>query len=100
MKTNCWEIKKCGREAGGKNASILGICPASTEARLHGVHGGQNAGRACWIVKATLCGGEQQGGYGEKFKNCQRCEVFAKIHDEEGMNYINSALLLPKVKTG
>jgi hypothetical protein len=71
MKANCWEVKKCGREAGGKNARELGICPATTDTRLHGVHEGKNAGRACWILAGTLCGGKLQGSFGEKFKNCQ-----------------------------
>ena len=49
---NCWEHKKCGREPGGSETESLGVCPAAVESRLDGVHGGRNAGRACWIVGA------------------------------------------------
>jgi hypothetical protein len=66
-KLNCWEFKKCGRQPGGENIEKLGLCPATTEARLDGVHNGNNAGRACWVVSGTLCGGEVQGTYAKKF---------------------------------
>jgi len=50
MKTNCWEYKKCGREPGGSKARELGIYLAATETKMAGVHGGSQAGRACWVV--------------------------------------------------
>ena len=28
---NCWEVKKCGREPGGKSVATLGVCPAASE---------------------------------------------------------------------
>jgi hypothetical protein len=28
-KLNCWELKKCGREAGGAKSNEMGICPAA-----------------------------------------------------------------------
>jgi hypothetical protein len=28
-KLNCWEISQCGREVGGINVWILGVCPVS-----------------------------------------------------------------------
>ncbi len=46
-KKNCWEFKGCGRDAGGNKVKELGICPASTEQRLHKVHDGHCAGRTC-----------------------------------------------------
>ena len=58
MRQNCWEALDCGRQRGGRYAEELGMCPASQEVRLDGVHGGMNAGRACWVVAGTLCGGE------------------------------------------
>ena len=54
---NCWEFKSCGRQPGGSRVSDLGTCPASTEARIDGSNQGKNAGRACWFVAGTLCGG-------------------------------------------
>ncbi|MHB8843380.1 MAG: two-CW domain-containing protein [Nitrospirota bacterium] len=53
--TNCWEFKRCGREAGDNKVKELGMCPVSTEQRLDGVHDGECAGRACWILAGTLC---------------------------------------------
>jgi len=69
-KKNCWEIKKCGRETGGAKTRELGVCIASAEKRLDGVNGGKNAGRACWGVSGTLCGGTVQGSFATKMGNC------------------------------
>ena len=60
-KINCWEYKKCGREAGGAHVHDLGVCPVTEEKRLDGAHEGVNAGRACWVVAGSLCKGEVQG---------------------------------------
>lgn|SRR5574341_489867 len=83
MKTNCWEFKKCGREPGGKKAAELGVCPATTTAGLDGVHGGKNAGRACWVVAGSLCGGKIQGTYAQKLSNCWRCEFMNAVKQDE-----------------
>ena len=42
-KLNCWEFKKCGREAGGSKVGELGLCPAATTRAVDGVHDGKNA---------------------------------------------------------
>jgi hypothetical protein len=60
-KLNCWEFKKCGREAGGAKAKELGVCPATEDEKLNTVHGGKNAGRSCWVLAGTMCGGKVQG---------------------------------------
>ena len=83
MKTNCWEFKKCGREPGGKKAAELGVCPATTTSGLDGVHGGKNAGRACWVVAGSLCGGKIQGTYAQKLSNCWRCEFMNAVKQDE-----------------
>ncbi len=83
MKQNCWEYKKCGRQQGGENVAELGICPATTQAKLDGVHGGKNSGRACWVVAGTFCKGEVQGTFAEKFANCEKCDFYAKVKAEE-----------------
>lgn len=54
---NCWEFKKCGREK-------TGDCPAVTK----------NLGRMCWIVAGTMCGGQVQGTFAKKYKNCLACD--------------------------
>ncbi len=31
MKTNCWEVKNCGRQPGGAKVGELGACPAAMD---------------------------------------------------------------------
>jgi hypothetical protein len=83
MKKNCWEHKKCGREPGGSKAAELGICPVTTYTELDGAHEGQNAGRACWAIAGSLCGGKIQGTYAQKLHNCWRCEFMNAVKAEE-----------------
>jgi hypothetical protein len=75
---NCWEFMKCGRE----RPNAMGICPAVTEARADGINGGKNAGRVCWAVAGTLCGGMVQGTYAQKLMICAECDFRAKVHNE------------------
>ena len=97
-KFNCWEIKKCGREPGGVNVEELGVCPATTESRLDGTHGGKNAGRACWVVAGSMCGGKIQGTYAEKYANCSKCEFFMKVKSEENGSFEMTATLIKKLQ--
>ncbi len=83
MKKNCWEFKGCGRQPGGTRAKELGICPVTTHKELTGVHGGENAGRACWVVAGSLCGGRIQGEYAQKLNNCWRCDFLNMVKQEE-----------------
>ena len=83
MKMNCWKFKKCGRQPGGPKAAELGVCPATTSGALNGAHGGANAGRACWVIAGSLCGGKIQGTYAKKLANCWRCEFMNKVKQEE-----------------
>lgn len=55
----CWEFMKCGRE---KNGS----CPAIT----------QNAGRSCWLVSGTLCGGKVEGRFAKEIRSCMLCDFY------------------------
>ncbi|MBL7031656.1 MAG: hypothetical protein ISR97_00550 [Nitrospira sp.] len=98
-KLNCWEIKQCGRETGGIKVSELGECPASTEKRLHGVHGGMNAGRTCWVVAGSMCGGKIQGTYAEKYMNCNICDFYMKVKSEESDEFNLTATLLVKLES-
>lgn len=98
MKKNCWEFKGCGREPGGKNAEILGICPATIESHLDGTHGGKNAGRACWVVAGTLCRGEVQGTFAKKFGDCLKCDFFQLVRKEEGNLFIISTAILKMLR--
>lgn len=82
MRLNCWEFKKCGRQAGGKRVGDE-PCPASTETRLDGVHGGKNAGRACWAVVGTMCGEPASGRFALETEDCGRCEFYQMVRSEE-----------------
>ena len=97
-KQNCWEVKQCGRQPGGLNAKELGVCPATTEARLDGVHGGKNAGRSCWVIAGTLCRGKVQGTFAQKFRDCEKCEFYQQVKKEEFTQFVLSALLYRKLE--
>jgi hypothetical protein len=62
---NCWEIKHCGREAGGAKVAELGVCPAYPE---HGHH--------CARIAGTLCGGKVQGSFAAKLSSCMQCAFY------------------------
>jgi hypothetical protein len=94
MKTNCWEFKRCGREPNGNKAAELGVCPVTTNDRLDGVHDGSKAGRACWMVAGSLCGGEVQGTFAQKMKNCMDCDFYNAVKNEERGNFKMSAVLM------
>lgn len=96
-KLNCWEFKKCGREAGGEHTRDLGVCPAAVEQKLDGTHGGENAGRSCWIIAGTLCKGTVQGTFAQKYLSCEQCDFYKKVKDEEIPKFMLSALLLKKL---
>lgn len=97
-KQNCWEFKKCGREPGGARVAELGICPAATEDRLHGTHDGTNAGRACWVVAGTYCGGQIQGTFAKKFGNCATCEFYQNVVKSEYPRFVLSYVLLNRLR--
>lgn len=82
-KKNCWEFKNCGRQPGGSRTMELGVCPVTEHAELHGAHDGKNAGRACWVVAGSLCGGRIQGTYAQKLSNCWRCDFFINVKNQE-----------------
>ena len=93
-KVNCWEFKKCRREPGGAHIRDLGICPATKEERLNGVHGGKNGGRSCWVLAGTLCKGKMQGTFAQKDRNC---DFYKSVKAEEFPKLMLSALLLKKL---
>lgn len=106
-KKNCWEYKNCGREPGGRRAEELGICPVTTHDEFEGAHGGKRAGRACWVVAGSLCGGKIQGSYAQKLNNCWRCDFMNTVKKEEeatdfGFSHTRLGLekTLEKTRTG
>lgn len=82
-KLNCWEVKGCERQPGGMKTAELGICPAAIEKKLDGLNAGKNAGRSCWLVAGTMCGGKVQGTFAQKYGNCEKCEFFKSVREEE-----------------
>ena len=62
------------------------------------MHGGRDAGRACWVVAGTLCGGQVQGTFAKKFQNCELCEFYVLVRQEEGMQFKVSSRLLAQLR--
>jgi len=61
---SCWIIKKCPPKRKKQ-------CPA-WEFR---------AGKLCWFINGTICGGVAQKGWKEKMKLCRSCEVLPSLPD-------------------
>ncbi len=98
VKMNCWEFKQCGRQKGGLHEHDRGVCPAAAENRLDGVHGGMNAGRACWVVAGTLCQGSVQGTYAHKYENCNACDFYQEVKNREYPAFQLSVVLLERLR--
>lgn len=88
IKLNCWQVKKCGRQFGGAKLKELGVCLAAKETDHHGINGGTSAGRYCWKVAGTLCGGKVQGTYAQKLANCNACNFYKRVQEEEGASFV------------
>ncbi len=97
-KLNCWEYKKCEMQPGGEKAKLHGSCPAAIDERINGINGGENAGRACWAIAGTYCGGASKGIYALKIKDCMTCEFHELVVKEENKNYKNVSVLFKKIK--
>lgn len=91
---NCWESKKCGRQPRGEKVAKLGVCPASETKSLDGIHRGDNAGRACWVIAGTFCGGKVQGSFATKNETCATCDFFQQVMAEENTNLQEATTLL------
>ncbi|MBF0559108.1 MAG: hypothetical protein HQL08_10050 [Nitrospirae bacterium] len=62
----CWEYMKCGHEV-DKSCPVVML----------------EAGRRCWDVSSTLCGGKRQGQSFTKFHLCKECDFFIKLNRGE-----------------
>ncbi len=87
MKKNCWEVMNCGRQPGGSRTSESGVCPAAESNQYNGNNNGKFAGRYCWKVVGTLCGGQVQGSFALKSRNCAKCEFYFQVRQEEGLGF-------------
>jgi CRP-like cAMP-binding protein len=90
---NCWEFMKCERQPGGKKAEALGLCPAAADSSFNGINNGQNAGRICWAVAGTCCGGKVQGTFAEKRRSCVTCNFYKHVQKQEGTSVAYQKLL-------
>jgi serine/threonine protein phosphatase PrpC/CRP-like cAMP-binding protein len=84
---------RCGRERGGAKAAELGICPAAVDASYDGIHSGTCAGRFCWAVSGTLCGGRRQGTFAKKRDTCLDCTFYQRVQYEEGTANLRTKFL-------
>ena len=83
-KINCWEFMNCKRQPGGARAEENGTCVAAIDTSYDGINSGENAGRICWAVAGTCCGGEIQGTFAEKRDSCTSCPFYRLVQEEEG----------------
>ena len=99
---NCWEFMGCGLQLRGKRvrAEDSALCPAARETRFNGVHGGENAGRACWMVPNTHCNRTFQGSREEKTSCCINCAFYRSVQEEEARGFIQSNTLMEILKQG
>ena len=81
---NCWEFMNCKRQPGGSRAAENGSCVAASDSSYDGINNGKNAGRICWAVAGTCCGGEVQGTFAEKRDSCTSCPFYCLVQEEEG----------------
>ncbi|MFC1692633.1 two-CW domain-containing protein [Candidatus Latescibacterota bacterium] len=92
---NCWEFMNCGREPDGINVQELGVCPATQDTSSDGINGGKNAGRICWAVTGTFCGGKKQGTFVKKLSTCLSCNFYKLVKKELSYNFM---FMKPKKK--
>ncbi len=81
---NCWDYMLCGRESGGTHTNDLGLCQAAKDERFNGIHGGINAGRACWVVASTVLKGSNHCTFAKHGNNCGMCDFYKIVRKEEG----------------
>jgi hypothetical protein len=84
---------KCGREPGGAKAAERGACPAASDDSYDSINCGKNAGRFCWAVAGTFCGGKVQGTFADKRESCLSCGFFKKVQAEEGTANLRTKFL-------
>jgi len=91
---NCWEFTHCGREPGGAQAAVQGVCPAASARRAHGFNGGKNGGRACWAIAGSFARGEICGTLAAGLRDCMSCGFFAQVGQEQGALYRGAKSIL------
>jgi len=74
---------KCGRQPEGHAAADSGVCPVAVCEELNGIHGGKNAGRACWAIDDSLCPDALRETPEKKFTGCWKCDFYQSVKNEE-----------------
>lgn len=88
MKINCWDFMNCGRELSGRLINNLGVCSALRYTAFHGDNSGHMGGRVCWKIVGTFSGGNGECARSEKLGDCQLCDFFKLVKEEEGSNFV------------
>lgn len=81
---NCWEYMLCGREPGGSSVDEFGVCPSAVDERFDGIHGGDKAGRTCWVVAGSVRKENIQCLFAKDKKNCGMCDFYRIVKREQG----------------
>jgi CheY-like chemotaxis protein len=97
-KLNCWEFRKCGKTPFDGTTDRANICPVSIEVQLDGIHGGKNAGRACWTIAGSMCDNGLQGSVFEKYNTCEKCSFYLALKEEETHNYCDTLFILNRLR--
>ncbi len=84
VRRNCWEVKQCGQGPEQRKNDGKPICPAARSGPYDGINRGKFAGRFCWAVTGTFCGGRMQGMFTRKFIDCLNCAFFQEVDRQEG----------------
>jgi hypothetical protein len=84
-KYNCWEFMKCEKGIGGAKTGKTGVCPVAAECAAHGLNGGTNAGRICWVVAGNCNRGNVKCSDSHGANHCFQCEFRYKVTMEEGL---------------
>ena len=84
----------CGREPGGIRVEEFGLCPSAMDVRFNGIHGGRNAGRACWVTAGSVNKRDIQGLFARKSRNCGTCDFYKMVRAEEGEQLLPTIFLI------
>ena len=76
---NCWEAKECGREPGGKNVELYGLCSVPEETACNGLNGGENGGRSCWLWRETACTEIMKKSSVQNIRECRECNFYIAV---------------------
>lgn len=51
-------------------------------------------------MAGTFCGGQEQGTFAQKYHNCEICDFYQMVKEEEGLKFKMSPVLLAKLRNG